>query len=156
MKSLKILGFVLVCELVGIAGSYFTISSIPNWYVTLAKPVFNPPNWLFGPVWTILYALMGYSAYLINEKRLKKKGVKEALRIFVIQLFLNGVWTPVFFGAKELFVALIVIAVLWIYILKTILKFYKIEKLASYLLIPYLLWVSFATLLNFSIWYLNK
>lgn len=155
MKLLKILAFIIFCELVGIVGSYFTISSIPNWYATLNKPFFNPPNFLFGPVWTLLYALMGISAYLIWEKGIKKKDIKEALKLFTIQLFLNGIWTPIFFGAKELFVALIVILIMWVFILKTILKFRKINKIASYLLIPYLLWVSFASLLNFSIWYLN-
>lgn len=155
MKVLKILGFIFVCELVGILGSFFTITSIATWYTTLNKPFFNPPNYLFGPVWTILYALMGYSVFLVWEKGLKKKGVKEALKLFVIQLFLNGIWTPIFFGVKELSSALLVIIVMWIFILKTILKFYHINKMASYLLVPYLIWVSFATLLNFSIWYLN-
>jgi translocator protein len=155
-KFLKILTLILVCELVGIAGSIFTISSIPTWYASLVKPYFSPPNWLFGPVWTTLYAFMGISAFLIWEKGLKKKEVKDALRIFAIQLFLNAIWTPVFFGAKQLFIAFIIIVLMWNFILMTILKFKKIDKTASFLLIPYLLWVTFATILNFSLWYLNR
>jgi translocator protein len=155
-KILKIIGFIFACEFIGIAGSYFTISSIPTWYSTLIKPPFSPPNYLFGPVWTTLYALMGISAYLIWEKGLKKKETSAALKFFIVQLVLNAIWTPVFFGLKELFLALLIIVVMWVFILRTIMSFYRIDKTASYLMIPYLLWVSFATLLNFSIWYLNK
>lgn len=156
MKIFKILMFIIICELVGIAGSFFTVSSIGSWYIYLNKPVFNPPNWVFGPVWTILYALMGYSAYRIWTKGIKKEKVGNAKEYFIFQLVLNAIWTPVFFGSKDLLMALVIIAVLWLLILKTILLFYKLDKISAYLLIPYLLWVSFATILNFSLWYLNK
>lgn len=153
-KFLQITLFIIGCELVGILGSAFTFSSIPNWYVYLNKPFFSPPNWLFGPVWTLLYALMGVSAYLIWQKKNKK--TKEALNLFWIQLGLNFIWTPIFFGAKNLLLALVVIVAMWVYIVKTIKAFAKINKISSYLLYPYLAWVSFATLLNLSIWILNR
>jgi len=127
-----------------------------SWYNTLNKPFFTPPSWLFGPAWTVLYILMGVSAYLVWKKGFKKKQIKEALKIFAIQLVLNLSWSPIFFGAKQIFLALIVIIIMWIIIFKTIKVFAKIDKTASYLLYPYILWVSFATILNFSVWLLNK
>ncbi|MEK7470680.1 MAG: TspO/MBR family protein [Patescibacteria group bacterium] len=153
-KYFKLLAFIVLCELVGVLGSVSTISAIPTWYAGLTKPFFSPPNYLFGPVWTILYALMGISIFRILE--LKKKKVVEAANLFWIQLFLNGIWTPIFFGSKQFFFAFIVIVFMWVYILKTIRAFAKIDKFSSYLLYPYLAWVSFATLLNFSIWFLNR
>jgi tryptophan-rich sensory protein len=148
--------FILGCELVGFVGSAFTFSAIKDWYVYLNKPFFSPPNYLFGPVWTILYALMGISAYLIWKKGYKNSKIKSALNLFVIQLALNFIWTPIFFGAKQLLLAFVVIVAMWIYIFKTIKAFGKINKVASYLLYPYLAWVSFASILNFSVWFLNK
>ena len=127
-----------------------------NWYNTLSKPFFTPPAWLFGPAWTFLYVLMAVSAFLVWRKRIIKKKVKEALKVFVIQLVLNLAWSPIFFGLHDIFLALLLILVLWYLILLTIREFYKIDKIASYLLWPYLAWVSFATILNFSVWYLNK
>ncbi|KKQ91761.1 MAG: Tryptophan-rich sensory protein [Candidatus Woesebacteria bacterium GW2011_GWB1_39_10] len=127
-----------------------------SWYNTLNKPFFTPPSWLFGPAWTVLYILMGVSAYLVWKKGFKKKQIKEALKIFAIQFVLNLSWSPIFFGAKQIFLALIVIIIMWIIIFKTIKVFAKIDKTASYLLYPYILWVSFATILNFSVWLLNK
>lgn len=127
-----------------------------NWYNTLSKPFFTPPAWLFGPAWTFLYVLMAVSAFLVWRKRTTKKKVKEALKVFVIQLVLNLAWSPIFFGLHDIFLALLLILVLWYLILLTIREFYKIDKIASYLLWPYLVWVSFATILNFSVWYLNK
>lgn len=148
--------FVIVCEGVGLLGSVATFSAIPNWYSTLNKPFFNPPNWIFGPVWTLLYLLMGVSVYLIWRNGLKTKKVRDALYLFGIQLFLNAIWSPIFFGAKNLLLALFVIALMWFYILKTVVSFGKIDKTASYLLYPYLAWVSFASVLNFSVWFLNR
>lgn len=155
-KYLKLLALIVFCEFVGIIGSVYTVSAIPTWYLGLNKPFFNPPNYLFGPVWTILYALMGISIYRILELKKKKKNVVAAANLFWIQLFLNGIWTPIFFGSKQLFLALIVIVFMWVYIFKTISAFAKIDKLSSQLLYPYIVWVSFATLLNFSIWFLNR
>lgn len=157
MKNYLTVGiFILLCELVGIIGSIFTFTSIADWYVYLNKPFFSPPNYLFGPVWTTLYALMGISVYLIWIKRVKNKKAEDGLKLFWIQLALNFIWTPVFFGAKNLFMALVVIGLLWVYIVKTIKAFAKVNKTAAYLLYPYLAWVSFASLLNFSLWILNK
>lgn len=127
-----------------------------SWYNTLVKPFFTPPAWLFGPAWTILYILMAISAYLVWKNGIRKKTVKYALKIFAIQLILNLSWSPVFFGLHNVLLALLIILVLWYFVLKTIRIFYKIDKRASYLLWPYLVWVSFATVLNFSVWILNK
>lgn len=156
MKSLpKLIFAIAICQLTGIIGSVFTINSIPTWYAHLNKPSFSPPNWIFGPVWTLLYLLMGISVYLIWSKGLKKKSIKSALKLFLVQLALNFIWTPIFFGLRSLEFGLIVIVAMWIYIFLTIKSFYLISKLAAYLLIPYLLWVSFATILNASLVLLN-
>lgn len=143
------------CELVGIAATPFTLSTISTWYQTLQKPPFSPPNWIFGPVWTILYFLMGVAAYLVWIKGLEKRAVKTALSIFIAQLVFNFFWSILFFGLHSPLLALIDILILWILILITIIKFHKISKIASYLLIPYILWVTFATILNLSIVLLN-
>jgi benzodiazapine receptor len=127
-----------------------------SWYATLNKPFFTPPSWLFGPAWTILYILIAVSAYLVWKEGFKKKDVRKALKIFAIQLVLNLSWSPVFFGAKNILLALVIILTMWIFIVKTIFAFGKINKTASYFLYPYLLWVSFATVLNFSVWILNR
>lgn len=149
------MGFVLLCETVGIAGSVFTAASIPVWFATLSKPSFNPPNWVFGPVWTLLYALMGVAVFLVWEKRKENKKAKLSIWFFVAQLFVNGIWTPIFFGLHEIGLAMIIIALLWFLILVTIALFWRINKVASWLLFPYLVWVSFAWLLNYSYWILN-
>jgi len=155
-KKLQIVIAILGCEAVGILGSFTTFSAIPTWYIFLNKPFFSPPNWIFGPVWTILYALMGISVFLIWQKGIKNKINREAVTLFVIQLILNGIWTPIFFGLKNLFLALIVIVAMLYFIYQTISAFSKIDKKAAYLLYPYMAWVSFATLLNFSVWILNR
>lgn len=139
----------------GIIGSFITIGTINSWYKTLSKPSFNPPNWVFGPVWTILYLLMGISAYLIWQKGVNKKKVKVALSIFGLQLILNFLWSFLFFGLHSPLVSFVEIILFWIMILFTIFKFYKLSKPASYLLIPYIFWVSFAAILNLSIVILN-
>lgn len=151
-KYIRLILFIIGSELVGILGSVFTISSIPVWYANLTKPFFSPPNWIFGSVWTILYAMIGISFFLIYES---KKNNKEAIKLFGIQMLLNFIWTPLFFGLKDLSLAFVVIVAMWYYIILTIKAFAKINKNASYLLYPYLAWVSFASLLNFSIWILN-
>lgn len=153
--SLLIL-FIIICLGVGIVGAIFTTSAIPTWYAHLVKPQFSPPNYLFGPVWSILYVLMGISIYLVWQKGLKTRKVREAIYTFGVQLALNAIWSPVFFGLKNLFLSLIIIIAMWFYILKTIRAFSKIDKVAAYLLWPYLAWVSFASILNFSVWILNR
>lgn len=153
-NTLKLIVSVVVCELAGIAGSFFTISSIPTWYATLAKPALNPPAWLFGPVWVTLYFLMGISLWLVWRSNSSEK--KQAIWLFIVQLMLNAVWSPVFFGAQSIGNALAIIVLLWAAIVLTILIFKKISKAAAWLLFPYILWVSFAAYLNFAIWMLNK
>lgn len=145
----KLIFAIILCQAAGIIGSLFTFSAIPTWYATLTKPSFNPPSWIFGPVWTLLYTLMGISLYLVWKN-------KPAVKLFVWQLIANSLWSIIFFGMKNIGLALVEIIVLLALVLATIMKFYKINKTAAYLLIPYFLWGSFATLLTYSIWILNK
>lgn len=157
MKDLpKLIASVIGCELVGILGTPFTASAIPNWYATLNKPVFAPPNWLFGPAWTLLYFLMGVAFYLIWKQGWAKKKTQTARNYFFIQLALNFIWSPIFFGLRAPLPGLVIIIAMLIMIALTIKKFYPLSKPAAYLLIPYLLWVSFATLLNAGIVILNQ
>jgi len=154
-KTVVLIAAVLICELAGVIGSLFTYQSIPDWYSKLNKPAFSPPNWLFGPAWVTLYLLMGISAYLVWEKGIKKKNVKYALQLFGIQLVLNALWSILFFGLRCPLCGFIEIIVLWVAIILTILKFYKISRAAALLLLPYILWVTFAMILNFYVWKLN-
>ena len=146
---------VLICELAGVTGAVFTTPELSTWYAGLVKPALNPPAWLFGPVWTTLYALMGIAAFLIWRERLDRKDVKIALGIFIGQLILNTLWSVIFFGLHSPGWALVAIVLLWLAIVWTIAAFYKISKPAAYLLVPYILWVSFAGYLNYSIRMLN-
>ncbi len=145
---------ILVSLSAGGIGSFFTASSIPTWYSTLNKPFFNPPNWIFAPVWTTLYVLMGISLYLILVTKTKKNKTIP-ISIFATQLVLNTLWSILFFGLKSPLIALIEIILLWITILFTIKQFNQIFPISSYLLYPYLAWVSFASLLNLAIFLLN-
>lgn len=138
----------------GSLGGIFTIAEIPTWYAGLNKPSFNPPNWIFGPMWTTLYVLMGISFYLIWKSPVSLSRNK-AMRIFVIQFILNFCWSIIFFSLHEIGWAFVEILAMWVFILLTIIQFRKISTLAAALLIPYLLWVSFASILNGSIWQLN-
>lgn len=156
VKFLKLVSSIVICFLAGGIGSVFTVSAIPTWYAYLNKPFFSPPNWIFGPVWTTLYILMGISLYLIWIKGFKTKKVRDAIVLFIIQLILNAIWSPVFFGYKNLLLAFVIIVAMIFYVVKTILAFGKIDKKASYLLYPYLAWISFASILNFSVWFLNR
>jgi tryptophan-rich sensory protein len=145
---------IVVCELAGGIGAFFTAPAIPTWYAQLAKPSLNPPSWIFAPVWTILYALMGIAAYLIWSKGLKRKDVKIALGIFLGQLVLNVLWSFIFFGTQNPSGSFVEIIFLWLAILATIISFAKIYRAAAWLLLPYIAWVSFAAYLNYSIWQL--
>lgn len=149
---------VAVCVLVGFLSGFATQSSVKTWFPTLVKPFFNPPAWVFAPVWTILYILMGLSIAIVwsNENVKKWENKKKAMFLFGIQLLLNALWSILFFGLCNPFLAFIEILLLWLLIFETIKAFEKIDTLASKLLYPYLVWVSFATLLNGSIWYLNN
>lgn len=153
---LKLLISLIVCQSAGFIGSIFTTPAIPNWYVTLNKPSFTPPNWLFSLVWIFLFVLMGISAFLVWGKGFGDKRVRIALSIFAVQLILNILWSVVFFGLRSPLAGLIEIAILWMAILLTVLNFFKVSKIAGLLLLPYILWVSFATVLNFFIWRLNS
>jgi len=157
MKNwLKFILSIVIVELVAFIGSLATISSIPTWYATITKPSFNPPNWIFGPVWTILYLMIAVSLFLVWKSKAKTSLKKKAHTIFAIQLFLNMLWSLIFFGAHEILSALAIIVLLWIAIFLNILAFRKISKTASWLLVPYWLWVTFASFLNLAIWMLNK
>lgn len=145
---------ILLCEAAGGVGSLFTMDKISTWFVTLEKPFFSPPNWVFGPVWVTLYALMGIAAAMIWESKRGEKR-QHALAWFGTQLALNAVWTPAFFGAERLDIAFFVIVAMVVTIIGTIVSFKKISKPAAWMLVPYLAWVSFATVLNFALWRLN-
>lgn len=149
----KLIVSLLLAQSAGLIGSLFTFSAIANWYSFLNKPSFSPPNWLFGPVWTLLYFLIGISFYRIWTLNNKKS--KWLVKFFLLHLVLNTLWSIIFFGLKNPGLAFFEIVVLWSTIVYMIIKLIKIDKLSTYLLVPYLLWVSFATLLNFSIWKLN-
>ncbi|MFC1789664.1 TspO/MBR family protein [Patescibacteria group bacterium] len=179
MKNIfKFIFSVLVCELAGAVGSFYTISSIPTWYASLEKPFFNPPNWIFAPVWIVLYFLMGIALYLawknnFSPKTFSSESEKKtwnplstklwlgswkeenAVSIFTLQLILNIIWTVIFFGLKSPGLAFFIILMLWFAILYTIVNFYRISRSAAILFLPYLLWVTFASILNLAIWQLN-
>jgi len=177
-KIFKLITSILICEMAGVIGLFFTAPAINTWYAKLLKPGFNPPDWIFAPVWTILFLLMGISLYLVRERnwivdvsedKEERKAwnpistklwrgtwrEENAIFIFSIQLILNILWSVIFFGLKSFDIAFIEILMLWLAILYTIVNFYRISKLAGYLLIPYILWVSFASVLNLFIWWLN-
>ena len=151
----KLIVSVVACQCAGLIGSAFTTKAIPTWYATLEKPVFTPPNWLFAPAWGTLYLLMGIAACIIWRRGLVNIQVKRALLIFLVQLILNALWSVVFFGFQAPLYGFIVIVGLWIAILFTILEFSRISTAAMVLLLPYIIWVSFAAVLNASIWILN-
>jgi translocator protein len=155
MKIFKFISSATLCFLIAFLGGMATTPSIPTWYASLNKPFFNPPNWIFGPVWTTLYFLMAVSLYIIWDKKLHDKKKEAAIRIFIFQLTMNLLWSLVFFGFHQPFLALITIIVLWKAIFVTIKHFYEISKVSAYILIPYLAWVSFASILNLAIAALN-
>ena len=154
-KTLQFFLCLLSPFVVGTISGIATANNINNWYANLIKPSFNPPNYLFGPVWTLLYLLMGISFYLILNSSTKTKRA-NAIKLFWIQLFLNFIWSFLFFQFHFLGIALIEIGFMWISILLMITSFYTLNKTAALLQLPYLLWVSFASLLNASIWFLNN
>jgi len=157
IQWLQLLASIVFCLFVGgLLGSLFTTPSIPTWYATLIKPPIQPPNWLFGPVWTILYIMMGIAAFMVWDSKGNKDIKRTALILFGIQLALNVLWSPIFFTLHWLFAAFVVIVFLWTFILLTMIQFNKISRPAAVLLAPYLLWVSFASVLNLWIWLLNR
>ena len=154
-RLFKLIIAIAISEAAGIVGAFFTTPSIAGWYATLVRPALNPPSWVFGPVWTTLFALMGISAFLVWRKGLDRRDVKIALGIFIGQLVLNTLWSIIFFGLHSPGAAFVEIIFLWLAILATIVAFAKISKPAVWLLVPYILWVSFAGYLNLMIWMLN-
>jgi tryptophan-rich sensory protein len=156
-KALRISLVVMTCLVIGYLSGMMTRESITTWYPTLVKPIFNPPNWVFAPVWTILYIMMGVAGGIVWTKiESDEENVKKAFKFFLIQLGLNALWSFIFFYLHNPLLALIEIVILQLMIFETYSQFKKIDKTAGYLFIPYLAWVSFAMILNFSIWWLNK
>jgi tryptophan-rich sensory protein len=153
---LALAGFIALSEGAGIIGSIFTVSSIQGWYTTLTRPELAPPNWVFAPVWTTLFLLMGAAAFLVWKKGWHRKDVKVALSIFLAQLALNTLWSIMFFGLQNPGAAFAEIIILWLAIVATIVTFGLISKPAAWLLVPYILWVSLASYLNYMLWMLNQ
>ncbi|MBU6370787.1 MAG: tryptophan-rich sensory protein [Patescibacteria group bacterium] len=156
---LKLLGCVAGCEAVGAVGAIFTTPAIGTWYAELVKPAINPPNWIFAPVWTTLFALMGVALFLIwkraGEMPEEKGTAKTAIAVFAAQLVLNVLWSVIFFGLHNPGAAFVEIVILWLFIVATIAVFAKVSRAAAWFLAPYIVWVSFAAYLNFAIWRLN-
>ena len=175
---LKLFSSIIICELVGVVGSFFTISQIPLWYGSLNKPFFNPPSWIFGPVWTLLFVLMGISLYLVWLKKWEAKNSISTRKekawnslsqkfysgswrktniiiIFVFQLVLNVLWSVIFFGWHSPALAFFELLMLWFAIVFTIINFYRVSKTSAWIMLPYLMWVSFAGILNLAIFILN-
>jgi len=155
-EIVKLVTSVVICLIPGFAGSMINAKAIPTWYSFINRPSFAPPNWVFAPVWTALYVMIGVALFLVWRKGTGHPGVKAAIVAFAVQLVLNGIWTPVFFGLKSLPGGLVVIILMWIAILITIIRFFPISRSAGILLIPYLAWVSFATVLNAGFYSLNR
>ncbi len=153
--TIKLIISILLCIGLGSIGGIATASSIDTWYATVNKPSFNPPNWIFAPVWTTLFTLMGIAAALVWHEGIDKKMVKKALIFFGVQFVLNMIWSWLFFGMQNPKLAFFEIIILWIFIFLTIRAFFGIKNTSGWLLVPYILWVSFAAFLNFSIWQLN-
>ena len=151
--GLELLGWIVLAQLAGILGSLATFSAIDGWYATLVQPELAPPNWVFGPVWTTLYTLMGVAAWLVSRGDYGDK--RPAYAVFGLQLLLNTSWSLVFFGAEAIAPALAVILALLVAILANAALFYRVDRRAGLLLLPYLAWVSFATYLNYGFWVLN-
>lgn len=156
-KGLRLALVVFTCLAIGYLSGMVTRESITTWYPTLIKPVFNPPNWIFAPVWTVLYIMMGVAGGMVwNRIETDEANVKRGFMFFIIQLGLNALWSYLFFGLHNPLLALTEIVLLWLMIFETYNQFKKIDKTAALLLLPYLGWVSFATVLNAGIWWLNR
>ena len=151
----KLVISIAVCHTAGIIGGFFTRNSIPVWYENLKKPFFTPPDWVFGPVWIVLYTMMGISIYAIWRKGLQAPGVKSAMAIFIFQLTLNILWPMIFFGGRSIDGGMVIIVLLWLAIAWTMAAFFNLSKTAFLLFTPYILWVSFALVLNAALGILN-
>ncbi len=150
-----LIGSIVAAQAAGAIGSIFTFSAITDWYIYLNKPIFSPPNWVFGPVWTLLYTLMGISAYLVWRKYQFGKKAQGFWHVYAAQLILNALWSVLFFGLKFTGLALVEILAMWYFIARSIQEGKKLSPWSAYLLYPYLAWVTFASILNLAIWLLN-
>lgn len=150
---IKLLIWIGGIEMVGIVGGLVTAQSVTTWYVTLNKPWFNPPSWIFGPVWTVLYGMLGFVGYVLWRE--KKESVKAIRKLFMWQLGLNAIWSPVFFGLSSSYLGLLVIGSLWVVLVRLLGRLWQSHRQMVYWLLPYFAWVSFASILNFSIYWLN-
>ena len=155
-NTLQFLISVTLPLLVGGLSGFATARGVQEWYPSLTKPPFNPPSWVFGPVWTLLYIMMGVAAYLVWQKGWENEIVRVALTLYLVQLILNGLWSILFFGMQSPGLAFAEIIVLWLAIAATIVWFWRVSPAAGILLLPYEAWVSFAALLNGSLWILNR
>jgi translocator protein len=151
----KLIVALFVCQFAGLLSFLVTIPTIPVWYTTLNKPFFTAPNWLFAPVWTILFLLMGFSLFLVWRQGFKKKKVRQAMCVFSFQFVLNILWSALFFGLKSPGFAFAEILVLLFAIVLNITFFYPISKRAAWLLAPYFIWVIYASMLNYAVWIMN-
>lgn len=147
-------GFIFLCFSAAAIGGFATATAVNTWYVTLVKPSWTPPGWVFGPIWTVLYTLMAVAAWLVWLKR-KEMAVRSSLQFFLVQLAMNSLWSVIFFGMRRVDLAFFWIGLLWISILVTIVLFKRVSVVAALLLVPYLIWVTIAQVLNFEIWRLN-
>jgi tryptophan-rich sensory protein len=155
-NGLKLAISIAIPLIIGFTSGFFSATGVGTWYQTIIKPSWNPPNWIFGPVWTALYILMGVALYLVWKQPDSQAQKTTAIIFFGVQLMLNFFWSFIFFKQHAIGGALIEIVVLWVFILITIFSFASINKLAAWLLVPYISWVSFAGILNYTIWQLNK
>lgn len=154
-EILRLIVSIAIVFIAGGIGTVFTMSQIPTWYVFLIKPSWTPPNWLFGPIWTVLYVLMGVALFLVWREGVNREDVRIALVVFAAQLILNVLWSVIFFGFHSLLGGLLTVIILWIAILANIIVFYRVSKPAGLLLVPYIVWVSIASYLNYSVYLLN-
>jgi len=154
-KVLRFIISIIICQSAGIFGSLFTFEAVPDWYITLEKPFFAPPNWIFGPVWIILYFLMGVSLYIVWENELKSKTRNIFFVVFGIQLILNTLWSSLFFGLRSPLLGLIDVLILDAMVAVTIIYAKRVSKYAAMLLIPYMVWIIIASVLNYAILVLN-
>lgn len=155
-RIIRLIASILLPQAAGGTGALFTESAVRTWYAGLNKPLFNPPDWIFGPVWTALYLMMGIALYLVWRNGLVDKRTKIAVALFAAQLALNLLWSILFFGMHNPLAGLVEIVLLWASILATMIAFFRISNPAGLLLVPYFLWVSFASALNFMLWSLNR
>jgi tryptophan-rich sensory protein len=157
MKNwIKLVISIAIPQIIGISSVFFTITNVGRWYQQIKRPEWNPPNWIFGPVWTILYIMMGVALYLIWKSNVAKEKKRTAIILWSVQLLFNFFWSFIFFNQHQIGLALVEIICLWVLLLLNIFSFAKINKTAAWLLVPYISWVSFAAILNYAIWELNK